>query len=180
MFSAYGIGSCDVSQRYAVTLGDPAELSGTIAALKVKASRDMFAEGCVEGTYTLDARLVADFGDGRTLVHVLGDHLEVPAAFAGARSVEVELKAVRSLREGAERSARFAPRASAAAHGKRNVLIRDRGRIDVPVYRLADLADGDFASGPAILEEDYFTCRVPENWQFVISDAGDILLSRED
>ncbi|ABS66587.1 Hydantoinase/oxoprolinase [Xanthobacter versatilis] len=180
VFSAYGIGSCDVSQRYAVTLSDAAELSGTIAALKVKASRDMFAEGCADGTYTLDARLVADFGDGRTLVHVLGDQLEVPAAFAGARSVEVELKAVRSLREGAERSARFAPRSSAAAHGKRNVLIRDRGRIDVPVYRLADLADGDFASGPAILEEDYFTCRVPENWQFVISDAGDILLSRED
>lgn len=180
VFSAYGIGSCDISQRYAVTLSDPASLGDTIAALKVKAARDMFAEGCAEGSYGVEARLIADFGDGRTEVHLLDGTPQVPAAFAGARSVEVELTAVKSLREGAEKAARFTPRASASAHAWRNVLIRDRGRIDVPVYRLADLADGAFASGPAILEEDYFTCRVPEGWQFVISDAGDILLSRED
>ncbi|MFS8037929.1 hydantoinase/oxoprolinase family protein [Xanthobacter sp. AM11] len=180
VFSAYGIGACDISQRYAVALSDPAVLADTIAALKVKAARDMFAEGCAAGSYTVEARLVADFGEGRTEVQALGDQPQVPDAFAGARALEVELKAVKSLREGAERSASFAPGSAAAAHGKRNVLIRERGRIDVPVYRLADLAAGDFACGPAILEEDYFTCRVPENWQFVISDAGDILLSRED
>ncbi|QRG06935.1 hydantoinase/oxoprolinase family protein [Xanthobacter dioxanivorans] len=180
VFSAYGIGACDISQRYAVTLSDPAELADTIASLKVKAARDMFAEGCAEGAYSVEARIVADFGDGRTQSHLLGDQPEVPTAFAGARSVEVELKAVRSLREGTEQAASFAPHAPAAAHGKRNVLIRERGRIDVPVYRLADLSAGDCASGPAILEEDYFTCQVPKHWQFVISDAGDVLLSRED
>ncbi len=180
VFSAYGIGSCDISQRYAVTLSDPAALAATLADLKVKAARDMFAEGCAEGTYTVEARLVADFGEAGTQVHVLGDQPQVPAAFSGARAVEVEVKAVKSLRDGGEGTASFAPRASAAAHGKRHVLIRERGRIDVPVYRLAELSGGDFASGPAILEEDYFTCRVPQGWQFVISDAGDVLLSRED
>ncbi|MDI4663498.1 hydantoinase/oxoprolinase family protein [Xanthobacter autotrophicus] len=180
VFSAYGIGSCDISQRYAVTLDDAAAVGATLDALKVKAARDMFAEGCTEGTYTLEARLVADFGDGRTETVMLGDQPELPPAFKGARSVELELKAVRSLREGAEKAAAFAPKSSATPHARRNVLIRDRGRIDVPVYRLADLAEGAFASGPAILEEDYFTCRVPQGWQFVISNAGDILLSRED
>ena len=180
VFSAYGIGSCDISQRYAVTLSDPAALAATLADLKVKAARDMFAEGCAEGTYTVEARLVADFGEAGTQVHVLGDQPQVPAAFSGARAVEVEVKAVKSLRDGGEGTASFAPRASASAHGKRHVLIRERGRIDVPVYRLAELSGGDFASGPAILEEDYFTCRVPQGWQFVISDAGDVLLSRED
>ena len=38
---------------------------------------------------------------------------------------------------------------------------------------------GDHAAGPAILEEDYFTCRVLDGWSFVISDAGDILLNRK-
>ncbi|MFG1344039.1 hydantoinase/oxoprolinase family protein [Xanthobacter autotrophicus DSM 431] len=180
VFSAYGIGACDISQRYAVTLSDPAALADTIAALKVKAARDMFAEGCAEGTYSIEAQLVADFGDGRTQVHVLDDAPQVPPAFAGARTLEVELKAVRGLREGAEKSARFVPRVAAVAHSRRNVLVRGHGRVDVPVYRLADLSDGDFASGPAILEEDYFTCRVPEGWQFAISDAGDVLLTRED
>lgn len=180
VFSAYGIGACDISQRYAVTLSDPAALADTIAALKVKAARDMFAEGCAEGTYSIEAQLVADFGDGRTQVHVLDEAPQVPPAFAGARALEVELKAVRGLREGAEKSARFVPRVAAVAHSRRNVLVRGHGRVDVPVYRLADLSDGDFASGPAILEEDYFTCRVPEGWQFAISDAGDVLLTRED
>ncbi|MFH3480819.1 hydantoinase/oxoprolinase family protein [Xanthobacter variabilis] len=180
VFSAYGIGSCDISQRYAVTLPSPSALEETLATLKVKAARDMFAEGCAAGSYDIEARLVADFGDGRIETFALGDQPVVPAAFASAQSLELELKAVRGLRSATEKAASFAPKAPAPSHGKRNVLVRERGRIDVPVYRLADLAAGDFAAGPAILEEDYFTCRVPEGWQFVISDAGDILLSRED
>ncbi len=180
VFSAYGIGSCDISQRYAVTLPSPSALEETLATLKVKAARDMFAEGCAAGSYDIEARLVADFGDGRIETFALGDEPVVPAAFASAQSLELELKAVRGLRSATEKAASFAPKAPAPSHGKRNVLVRERGRIDVPVYRLADLAAGDFAAGPAILEEDYFTCRVPEGWQFVISDAGDILLSRED
>ncbi len=180
VFSAYGIGACDISQRYQVSLADPASLEETLRTLKVKAARDMFAEGCAEGTYTVEARLVADFGEGRTEAFPLGDQPVVPGAFAAARSLDLELKAVKALRSAAETAASFAQKAPAAAHGKRNVLVREHGRIDVPVYRLADLAAGDFAAGPAILEEDYFTCRVPQGWQFVISDAGDILLSRED
>ncbi|WP_234052362.1 MULTISPECIES: hydantoinase/oxoprolinase family protein [unclassified Xanthobacter] len=180
VFSAYGIGSCDISQRYAVTLPSPSALEETLATLKVKAARDMFAEGCAAGSYDIEARLVADFGDGRIETFALGEQPVVPAAFASAQSLELELKAVRGLRSATEKAASFAPKAPAPSHGKRNVLVRERGRIDVPVYRLADLAAGDFAAGPAILEEDYFTCRVPEGWQFVISDAGDILLSRED
>ncbi|WP_238119799.1 MULTISPECIES: hydantoinase/oxoprolinase family protein [unclassified Xanthobacter] len=180
VFSAYGIGACDISQRYQVSLADPAALEETLRTLKVKAARDMFAEGCAEGTYTVEARLVADFGEGRTEALPLGDQPVVPAAFAAARSLDLELKAVKALRSAAETAASFARKAPATAHGKRNVLVREQGRMDVPVYRLADLAAGDFAAGPAILEEDYFTCRVPQGWQFVISDAGDILLSRED
>jgi N-methylhydantoinase A/oxoprolinase/acetone carboxylase beta subunit len=41
------------------------------------------------------------------------------------------------------------------------------------------LKPGDHARGPAIIEEDYFTCRVLDGWGFVISDAGDIMLNRK-
>ena len=53
------------------------------------------------------------------------------------------------------------------------------GRVDVPVYQLAQLQKGDWAIGPAILEEDFFTCRVLDGWTFVVSDAGDVLLNRK-
>ncbi len=182
VFSAYGIGSCDVSQRYAVALRDlsPATITTTLADLKTKAARDMFAEGYSEGSYTLEARLVADFGDGKVEALSLDGSKLPDDSFKTAKAVELELKALKSLREGSEGSGHFTPKDKAEAHNWRNVLIRDHGHTDVPVYRLADLAEGAHATGPAILEEDFFTCRVPEGWQFVISAAGDILLTRED
>jgi hypothetical protein len=33
--------------------------------------------------------------------------------------------------------------------------------------------------GPAILEEAYFTCQVPKNWKFSISDNQDIVLTHQ-
>lgn len=73
VFSAYGIGSCDVSQRYTVMLEqhDTASLKDALDALKVKASRDMYAEGYEAGNYAIEARLVADFGNGREETHSL-------------------------------------------------------------------------------------------------------------
>ena len=54
-------------------------------------------------------------------------------------------------------------------------------RAIVIVYgqQMGMLKAGDQAAGPAILEEDYFTCRVLDGWSFVISDAGDIMLNRK-
>ncbi len=181
VFSAYGIGACDISQRYTVTLGEhsTARLQEVLNALEVKASRDMFAEGCAAGSYTVEAKLVADLGDGEEAVQSLDESPVFPTAFARARSVELEFKAVKALRTNASRTASFAKANPAPSDGVRNVLTRDRGRIDVPVYKLAQLKAGDWASGPAILEEDYFTCRVLDGWAFAISDAGDILLNRK-
>ncbi|MGQ3676031.1 hydantoinase/oxoprolinase family protein [Xanthobacter sp. TB0139] len=181
VFSAYGIGACDISQRYAVALEDlsPATITATLADLKVKAARDMFAEGCADGNYMLDARLVADFGDSKIESVSLDTGTAAPDSFRNAKAVELELKAVKALREGGEGQGHFTPTAKAKTHSHRNVLIRDHGRIDVPVYRLADMTEGAYASGPAILEEDFFTCRVPEGWQFVTSAAGDILLTQD-
>lgn len=181
VFSAYGIGSCDISQRYAVALETRSEagVGAALEALKVKASRDMFAEGFGAGEYEVSARLVAEMADGSEQSELLGDKAAFPAGFAKAVAVELELTAVKSLREDANRSAKFVQGAPAKADGVRNVLVREKGRIDIPVYKLGQLKAGDYASGPAILEEDYFTCRVLEGWTFVISDAGDIMLNRK-
>jgi len=181
VFSAYGIGPCDISQRYVVALeGHSAEeLHKTLEALKSKASRDMFAEGFAEGAYTVETRLIGVFADGRTLTKILGDTQTFPQAFHEAASIELELNAVKSMRSNSERKASFKAASAAAVSGTRGILTGNHGRIDVPVYRLADLKPGDFATGPAILEEDYFTCRVLDGWRFVVSDLGDVMLNRE-
>lgn len=181
VFSAYGIGSCDISQRYSVSLDDhtTAALQAAMDGLKVKAARDMFAEGCAEGRYAIEARLVAEFDDGRELVENLGDHPSFPVAMVPAKAVDLEMVAVKSMRTGSHKTVAYAAKSKAASSGTRNVLTSKAGRIDVPVYRLADMKPGDHAFGPAIVEEDYFTCRVLDGWRFVISEAGDVMLNRE-
>lgn len=182
VFSAYGIGACDISQRYDMTLTDlsAAGITAALAGLKKKAARDMFAEGVAAGDYTVTARLVADFGDGHEHTHVLeGDDVAVPEVFAKALAVDLELDAVKALRTGGIGSGVFEEKAPATPAGSRFPLGRNGLRAECPVYALADLKPGDFADGPAVLEEDYFTCRVSEGWRLVVSNLGDVLLVRK-
>ena len=181
VFSAYGIGTCDISQRYAVSLDAHSQqgLDDMLEVLRLRASRDMFAEGVGAGEYEVTARLVGVDGRGGERYFPLGEVPTFPAELAGAVSVELELAAVKHLREARSSAAAVIQRGVAQSTGTRNVLFRGRGRLDVPVYRLGELKAGDHAAGPAILEEDYFTCRVLEGWSFVISDAGDIMLNRK-
>jgi N-methylhydantoinase A/oxoprolinase/acetone carboxylase beta subunit len=51
-------------------------------------------------------------------------------------------------------------------------------RVAVPVYKVEALAPGAFASGPAIIEEAYFTGKVGAAWSLEITAANDILLTR--
>ncbi len=181
VFSAYGIGACDISQRYteSLTRHDQSGLDAALAALQAKAGRDMYAEGFDKGQYEIEARLVATDAKGTETSHPLNGNPTFPAGIASAATIELELAAIKRLRADTGTTAKVSVGAAATASGVRNILARGRGRIEVPVYQLAALKPGDHAAGPAIVEEDYFTCRVLDGWTFVISDAGDILLNRK-
>lgn len=182
VFSAYGIGACDVSQRYAVALEQHNQtgLEDALGTLQAKASRDMFAEGYKKGEYELQARLVAPDAQGSEQAYAIDTSApKYPIDLQQVQAVELELAAIKRLRTTSEVTAQFTATATAQASGTRNVLTRGHGRIDVPVYQLAQLQPGDHAAGPAILEEDYFTCRVLDGWSFVISAHHDILLTQK-
>ncbi len=180
VFSAYGIGECNISQHYSITLHDVSEvrLQESMATLKTKAARDMYAEGFADGDYELRARLVAMI-DGQEQVHALTGEAALPAAFKKASSVDLEMSAVKVLRTDSSQSAKFSKGNQATSCGKRTLLTKGQGRVEVPVYDLDQLHVGDYGVGPAIIEESFFTCRVLDGWSFVISDAGDILLSKK-
>lgn len=182
VFSAYGIGACDISQRYVVSLDafSAEKLHEKLEILNAKASHDMFAEGCTEGSYTVQASLVATFPDGRVATKILQGETVFPSAFFEAASVDLEVNAVKPLRSVGARTASVKALNHARASGSRTILTAQGGRITVPVYRLADMQPGDHAAGPAILEEDYFTCRVLKGWRLVVTELGDVMLNRED
>lgn len=181
VFSAYGIGTCDVSQRYVVGLEthDTEALRAEIDTLTKKAARDMFAEGFDEGSYSVTARLVAETPEG-DVVHDLDETAEFPQALASATAVELELNAVKGLRHGNGDAVSVNRTTRATPADTRKVLVPEQGRIDLPVYHLNTMNPGDYAQGPAILEEDYFTARVPAGWTLAVSEAGDIILDREE
>lgn len=180
VFSAYGIGSCDISQHYSATIHDctDVKLQNAVATLRTKAARDMYVEGFTDGSYDVRARLVATIG-GKEIIQELLDSQVLPDAFKKADPVEVELSAVKVLRAENEKHAKFEGAGEAVPDGKRTLLTKGKGRIEVPVYNLNQMKAGDHGVGPAIIEEDFFTCRVLDGWSFVISDAGDILLKRK-
>ncbi|MCP5364196.1 MAG: hydantoinase/oxoprolinase family protein [Hyphomicrobiales bacterium] len=181
VFSAYGIGSCDVSQRYSVTLEDhtTAALVAAIELLKTKAQRDMFAEGCTEDRYGIEARLVAEFDNGTDLVNNLGVHQAFPAAMVAAKAVDLEMVAIKSMSTGNHTKASYSAQTKAKSVATRHVLTGKFGGLDIPVYQLADMNPGAYGHGPCIVEEEYFTCRVLDGWRFVISETGDIMMNRE-
>lgn len=181
VFSAYGIGTCDISQRYTESLAqhDQRGLDKALATLQAKAGRDMYAEGFEKGQFDIEARLVATDAKGAETIYPLTATPVFPAAIDSSTTVELELAAIKRLRADTGATTRVSVGAVATKTGVRNILARGHGRINVPVYQLGALKPGDHAPGPAIVEEDYFTCRVLEGWTFVISDAGDILLNRK-
>ena len=183
VFSAFGIGTCDISHRYSAVLDadqrTQAGVDAALAELSIKAGRDMFAEGFQPGDYDIESRLFVTDAKGKELVHPLDKTSNVRLALEDAHSAELEVTAIKRLRQDAHQAAQFTPITAATSTITRHVLTRDQGRIDVPVYRLADLKAGDYAQGPAILEEDFFTCKVLDGWTFAISDHQDILLNRK-
>ncbi len=178
VFSAYGIGECDISQNYAVTIHEITEskLKEAIESLTRKASRDMYAEGFAEGNYELRTRLLATV-DGKEISHYMTDE-KIPAAFKKAEHVEVDLKAVKVLRTGRDSQVKCKKGEKASLNSNRTLLTKGKGLVEVPVYNLNQMNTGNYGVGPAIIEEDFFTCRVLDGWDFVISDAGDILLNK--
>lgn len=176
VFSAYGIGSSNIGQHYAVTLADHsrAGIDAAVEALTARARLDMFAEGLDERDYTITTRLAITRG-GET------SYVPLTTTPRGDDIAELELIAEKVLRvEGEDRATVKAGGRAAPVAGTRQVIEPERGTVNLPVYAIADLQPGDHGTGPAIIEEDYFTCRVPAGWSFTISELGDAFITREE
>ena len=54
-----------------------------------------------------------------------------------------------------------------------------QGRDSLPLFRLENLAPGDWFKGPCLVEEAFFTAHVRPGWRFVVSGNGDLFLRRD-
>ncbi|MET9326150.1 hydantoinase/oxoprolinase family protein [Tsukamurella sp. NPDC003166] len=182
VFSAFGLGFSDIGHRYETLVDDAAAVPAALAEILEAAKRDMFAEGADLADCTVSVTLRIE-NDGAVTEHDLGDGsgtADYPAAPGDEATLAVSVVSVAphpvlSGRLGVEIPA-GTPRAVAA--GTRKVL-RDGQEIDAPLYRVEDQVGAVYAAGPAVLEDEFFTCRIDPLWQFQINENGDILLSRQ-
>lgn len=151
VFSAFGIGFSDVVHRHSAVLAKPGKAAedAVRAQLLERARRDMLTEG-----FALDDCRLA--------------WSERSHAAPGAR--ELDLEVTRALE-------RFPLGRLDGARAR--VVPSDETRgANVALHRLETLAPGDGACGPAIVEERFFTCDVPEGWRFSVTGNGDVRLRR--
>lgn len=168
VFSAYGIAFSDIEHSYMAELvaGRDDAVEAAKADLAEQARRGMLAEGFDLAECRLDYAVLTKNGAGYTRAKLNGRH-------DGANTESwLELRVTKPI----EKIALGAP----AAEEKREAKpagIR-KGTSDLPLYRLEDLAPGDFGAGPCLVEEAFFTTHVREGWRFAVSGNGDLLLRK--
>ncbi|QSB49927.1 hydantoinase/oxoprolinase family protein [Parageobacillus toebii] len=180
VFSAFGISFSDIAHEYQASLTEWNQegIMEKIDQLKIRAERDMFAEGftlseCRVETYLSVVR------DGKLEVIQLKDAAEFLEGLEGTEDVQVNLKVVKPIAHyNFETSANVAPITPVPVRHQR-ILHPSKEWLDVPVYRFEEMAPGSTGSGPALIEDQLFTCRVLDEWTFKVTENKDIFMRDE-
>ncbi|WP_440713295.1 hydantoinase/oxoprolinase family protein [Gordonia sp. FQ] len=179
VFSAFGLGFSDIGHTYEVGLAGADELPRALDRLLHAAARDMFAEGADLADCAVTATVLIDDGEESREI-VIANPSDPDFAVVDAGDVE-PLRLAVTVSTPAPHPALTGSfdddGAPAVAAGTRT-LLRDGERRDVPLYRVADQQGAVTGVGPAVIEDEFFTCQVDPLWRFQINAGGDILLSR--
>jgi len=182
VFSAFGLGFSDIAHHYEANLSgaDAAELDAMIACLRSRAGRDMYAEGFeldeCEQEVTL-SRIDAA-GEAHPLDHDAGQPLQV--ALAPGEHIAVSMRVTKPIEHVAFEAVDAGSAREAVTAGTRRVCLPGDDARDVPLVRIADNGAGACGQGPAIIEEDFFTCRVPAGWRYRFAGGMDLVLEKAD
>ena len=177
VFSAFGIGFSNIGRSYegAVAGTDAAAFESHRTMLLARAERDMFQEGYPLDECTLQWTVERENERGEHEDAVPYDPANLPEPVPG-HAMLLRLEIAAALPQAS--IPRDAPVTAvvAVSHQTRPVRSGAERVDDVPVHRLADLAPGATAAGPAIVEGPFFTARVLDGWTFRVTAAGDLLL----
>ncbi len=178
VFSAFGMGFSDIAHTYSAPLEsvNAKHFKAAMDAVREEAERGMFAEGYALTDCQLEFELEYGIGgkDQSTQVKNQGKPPKLPK---GASNINLRLSVHKDI-PGCSLEELKPKRKTmkAKATGKRKILGDDGERADLPVYRVEDMKPGSSGEGPAIVEEAFFTCRVPAGWSFTADENLNIQL----
>ena len=176
VFSAHGIGFSDIAHIASETVdgGDDDALSRAFDVLKDRVLRDMRTEGYEAEECRLEAW--CDTEQGAVDLPITAELSLADVSLPDERLL-LNVRAVKAIHH-----ARLADQAdlqamAAVPEGERSLLVAQERTQAVPVYRVEQQQAGAQASGPAVLEEAFWTCAVPDGWDFRFTANRDILLN---
>lgn len=181
VFSAFGIGYSDISQRYEQPLPATAAVTAVAGELRGRAARDMYAEGVDLGDCVQAWRLRLE-GDGTASTVDLPE----PEGAAGylkngyrpdGELASLELTVVAPLPHVAAAEVGEVAESPAVVAGTRAVRGRDGTAAELPLVALVAQPPGATVEGPAVIEGPFFTMRLPAGWRAQTTAAGDLLLT---
>jgi N-methylhydantoinase A/oxoprolinase/acetone carboxylase beta subunit len=180
VFSAFGISFSDIAHEYQATiknLNGP-DLQEKLDQLEERAKRDMFAEGFDISECTIHTHLsFSRNGEYQIIPFEQKDGLIVD--IAEAQDIRLHLRVVKPIAHFNLEETKKLKEQDPAPVRRQSILHAVGQRLDVPVYRFEDLQPGACGVGPALIEDEYFTCRILEGWKFVVNENKDIFIRDE-
>jgi N-methylhydantoinase A/oxoprolinase/acetone carboxylase beta subunit len=178
VFSAFGIGFSDLSQRYEQPLpfADHATIDAVTERLLQMGARDLYAEGVDPSRCTTQYRITVERDDTEAVIDLDDPHDAAAHVRPGDRA-SLELVLLAPLPRVTLGRADDMPATPARPSGHRQLRDGGGGTTEAPVYVLLSQPPGAQASGPAVIEGPFFTMLVPEGWQFDTTAAGDLRLT---
>ncbi|HHW38989.1 MAG TPA: hydantoinase/oxoprolinase family protein [Bacillales bacterium] len=178
IFSAFGISFSDVAHEYQVIIIEATKTAvGTqLSQLLERSKRDMYAEGFdFSECYVESSISYIRNGEHFIIPYILGG--ELPAGIKDGIDPRIHLRVVKPI-EHYKLNAEKATSVCTSSTTQYQSIIGESGEsINVPVYKFDEMTPGTNGMGPAIIEDQLFTCRVLDGWQFKINENRDIFLS---
>ncbi|MER1985329.1 MAG: hydantoinase/oxoprolinase family protein [Solibacillus sp.] len=177
VFSAFGISFSDIAHEYQVNLTDATTdmVKEKAEQLLLRAKRDMFAEGFDLSQCQIRTSVqLTRGGQEETILLDNSGHINLEES----ENVSVHLKVVKEIEHVALEKATALKAISPNAIGTKTILDRNKQWADVPVYHFEQMTPGTQGVGPAIIQDEYFTCRVLDGWAYEVNDNQDIFLTK--
>jgi N-methylhydantoinase A/oxoprolinase/acetone carboxylase beta subunit len=176
VFSAHGIGFSDIAHMSELKLAsnDSADLEAAVAELRARVGRDMFSEGFELAECELQAWLRVN-GD-QAVIDAATPAL--PATVGAADEVIAGFRAVKAVDRAELPEKREIEQHEARVDSHRVLLNADGSSQDLPVIKVENQTPGACGVGPAVIEEDFWTCKVLPGWSYQFTVNGDVLFNK--
>jgi N-methylhydantoinase A len=177
VFSAFGIGFSDIAHEYQAYLSDvnEATIYEKLTELKEKAERDMFAEGfnineCQTETF------LSFYHDGTEEVVSLENISDAIRKVKNNEDIRIHLHVIKPINHFEFKKETVVANARPIKSRIQEILNQTGKWEKVPVYKFEEMSAGTTGHGPALIEDEYFTCRILEGWEFEINENKDIFI----